>query len=843
MPIVLVSSNIEVKGSVGAYGPGYPANLATQSAPCLPCACMQLLVAATIITLNGTCATNFGNIQGATSNFPCMRSYPGRLVIKNRNTACEETRFMTAQTLCVGPCMRVRITVSENWDMNPVGGACGDTVEFSYLVNDAGNLCMDVVVCMFSGIATFERTLQIGDACATNPCCANANFGFLYVGCGQTISFEDKCCNTKLTRLSINPEGLLQTGYLVGAQVCKCTASAVSGGGLLTKDCTIETPCPSPQTWINVKNYGTLRAYASSLAVVKDPDSFKVDTGCNSCVDFDCIKMAKYGQNATFLNNTTVRRLNMEGVIGAANQTVELEASSQILSMNMINMAGFVTTGTVPCPCPGQEVINVRCVKFVNTTPKVTVAEDRTWNFINPIWVVNQTNQTDLSFVNCAACVFVNEKYSLKTRALTPAGCIITCTGFYLYEDLRTKLLATDENSVRFEFTGDSTTGFIDEVFTYKNYTPSGACGLTVVTDGCHFLKTYKFGKTPSITAIPSNQKFESVLTLLNDPFTTGSEACGRAPTNIQLRYHGPCGDETNPITFIKFSCGTGCAPTLGTVITEGNPCPATGTFLEFRDGTSTSGTMVIRGRNAVLYSPCDMIASPCCMWTATICCGLNSVLCFTWSLDVCGSPCRTIQSIYNYVSAKIMEGCGVASGICCSSNQRFRRSVEWGRCLQTLPIQPTCVGGCITISTSMVFQCGCPSCGTVPEGVAITRFSSGQIGSFTANCGGTYSPPASATITLTNLEPNSDAYIYKNPSCMNTTPLASASCCVSCSCPCNPGKFRLQYTYCTPFCGCFQIKVFHLCFQPVDQIDCAGTTSKSIRIQQTIDRNYDDPS
>ena len=254
---------------------------------------------------------------------------------------------------------------------------------------------------------------------------------------------------------------------------------------------------------------------------------------------------------------------------------------------------------------------------------------------------------------------------------------------------------------------------------------------------------------------------------------------------------------------------------------------------------------MVIRGRNSLLYVPCEAISHCGGCWAATICTGANSVLCFTWSIDVCSpcNPCRNTQAIYNYVSAKIMEGCAIACGVDCASNQRFERIIEWGRCLRTLPVTPACISCAISLSTFRTFQCGCACCGgTNPEGVAITRFSSGAVGSFTADCGGTYSPPAQATITISNIEASSDVWIFKNPSVCNTTPLASQPCCVCCPCACNAGKFKFTFTYCTPFCGCFQIKVINLCFQEVNTTDAAGCANSTVRVQQSTDRNYDDP-
>ncbi len=292
MPIVCVSGDLEIKGSVGAY-----CFLIALTACYLTDACMQLLVPDTIITLNGSCSTNFCDIQGAgCSVFACMRAYPGRIVILRRGTCTEETRFITAQTTCVGGCNRVRICVSENWCDTP---NTNDMVDFSYLIHDAGStICMDVVVCMFSGIITMETVLQIGDAGACPL------FGFFYLGCGVIITLEDNCCGTCLTRLVVNCGGFFQTGYLVGKEACRCTAGAVSGASLLTKDCTNECPCPTPQNWINIEDGGTFRSYATSISVVKDPDTFTIATGCCSDIDLDCVKMAQYGANATFLNCT-----------------------------------------------------------------------------------------------------------------------------------------------------------------------------------------------------------------------------------------------------------------------------------------------------------------------------------------------------------------------------------------------------------------------------------------------------------------------------------------------------------------------------------------------------------
>ena len=797
---------------------------AARTITCLPaqtpatCICMQVVVGG---CNNGAFqCNNCGQVDpGGACGF-CRCDYTNRIVVLREGTCTEEIRFVGSTTVVCACCVTL-LNVTENWCMVP---ATNDALRVSYLIHDlasAGDMCL-----------AFDRKTQI----FTSDDPVNiATAGFVFLGCGDTWQIGNAGSDT----LTVDSCGFLLVGY--------CNGGTNIQGGIIQQE-GVSTGCPvCNQTKLIISNGARFEFRDGIIQSIDSNDSFDITTGACSN-NFLGGKIIKQAKTATILNNTTVCGLRFEGVVGCTCQTVEVEGNVNWNSGFLVNTDGFITTGTI-ANCAPCEIITIKCNVFINNTTHLAVSSNRIWNVINPSWTLNTTGQgctCNITFQDGAspcAVLRVNENFTITATTKTPSGCAVGCSGLYVYEDLRTKLLAVrdcaaTQDGFTFKVSANAC-GFVCNNFRYRLHEPCGNSCYTITTDGCHFLKSFEFGKVPTITALTSCMKFSGDIVMLDDPSTTGTKSaatCGI--TNIDLRYHGPCGDETNPITFVKFACGTGCTPTLGTTITEGNPCPATGTFLEFRDGCSASGTMVIRGRNAVDFSPCDMIATPCCMWTATICTGCTSVLCFTWSIDVCGSPCRTTQAIYNYISAKMGEG----ACICCASNSRFERAVEWGRGLRTLPLEATGSGACLSISTYITFQCGCAGCGTNPEGVALTRYSSGTIGVMTADCGATYSPPASATIILTNIRSGSDAYIFKNPSSTNTTPLASAACCVSCSCPCNPCRFRLQYTYCTPFCGCFQIKVFHLDYQPIVTIDCAGTSNKSIRIEQTIDRNFDDP-
>jgi len=747
---------------------------------------------------------NNGNVYVSDPDYCCMEGFSQRLVIIRRGTCTEETRFITGCTQCVGACSVTWMTISEKWDMNP---GTSDCAFFSYVPEDVGQtFCMDLVADMFSGILTLDTPLHVG--AASGPC---TPFSFFSITCGALLALDDNCVSTVLTRLHIETEGHFQMGYLVGVGTCGvCCAAAVSGASMITIDSTTECPCPTVQNWINVENGGIFKIYGSSISVVKDPDQFTIATGCCSCIDLNCAKFAKYANSSTFLNSTTVRNMNMEGVIGGPCQTIEIEPSSNILSMNMISMAGFITTGCA------TETLALKCVTWINSTPKITIAANRTWDVTNPVWTIDEAGEVDLAFCSCTTGS-VNELYSVIPTVQQIDGTKQNGAKAYIISTL-SSTAAIREGCVGCDISTNAC-GIACFTFTRKIYAATCGCAaLTVCTFSTHLLKVYDYGFDGAIVTLGATCSFEAPVILLTDADI--SDACQAsalcACITVCIATEGPC-NFAHSIVTVGAGANPGCFA-IGDILT-GCMSGAVGTVVEFFCGCETCGGRIFLDTRvgAATFTAGETLNDTVGCYSAvyTACTQQN------FRVQVLGNN-STMQRVYDALASGRADTT-VDANAC--------TEILWGRGERTRFIDKV---GCDFNTFRNVAN---------TEGVYVSGLSgTGDLGLFTDDLGGTVSPPATATLTLNNIEEFSDVWIFTNPSTCNTTPLASQPCCVNCPCACNPCKFKFVFSYSIPFCGCFQIKVINLCFQEVNQIDCAGCADKSTRIQQVTDRNFDDP-
>jgi len=123
-------------------------------------------------------------------------------------------------------------------------------------------------------------------------------------------------------------------------------------------------------------------------------------------------------------------------------------------------------------------------------------------------------------------------------------------------------------------------------------------------------------------------------------------------------------------------------------------------------------------------------------------------------------------------------------------------------------------------------------------EGVWFARKSGGSVGSFAADCGGTFTPPASACLVLTCLvnEPcdtdqtGTEVRIYTAGTQTELGGVENSAC-----------SFTFGYTV-TP-CFLVDVRVFNINYQPFTLKNlCLGPCGATIPVTQVIDRNFNDP-
>jgi hypothetical protein len=352
--------------------------------------------------------------------------------------------------------------------------------------------------------------------------------------------------------------------------------------------------------------------------------------------------------------------------------------------------------------------------------------------------------------------------------------------------------------------------------FTFKIYAATCGCAaLTVCTFSTHLLKVYDYQFDGALVTLGATCKFEAPVILLADADI--NNACQAAALCACISV---CLAATNSHTVIDVGAGVNPACLVAGDILTGGCSGAVGTFVEFFTGgcSPCGGVMFLDVRNGTAFTAGETLTDAVGCYSVVVCTPTGFQ---DFRVQVLAN-CMSMQQVYD----SLASGRADATVTTCAETE-----ILWGRGERTRFMSK--VGCCFNTFRNVANT----------EGVYISGLScAAGLGQFTDDLGGALAPPASATLTLTNIEEFSDVWIFTNPSICNTTPLASQPCCVNCPCACNAGKFKFVFNYCTPFAGCFQIKVINLCFQEVNQIDCAGCVNKSTRIQQTTDRNFDDP-
>ncbi len=264
--------------------------------------------------------------------------------------------------------------------------------------------------------------------------------------------------------------------------------------------------------------------------------------------------------------------------------------------------------------------------------------------------------------------------------------------------------------------------GFADDAV---NGSPSSGFGFQVIVQGAqeslsatvyggHALRVDKWLYVPFVAAQVSNEQFDAPVTLLDDDDIVQTTQATALSEGSGITWN----DETNPSSIIGFTGGSGTL-SVGNTVTGGSS-GADGIVTAFLEGDSTAGVIHLKTRDANDFSGTESLSNGA-GWTATLTAASQQ----DFSIWIDGND-LSLQKIYDYFAALTSETTLSDTG------ELFH---EWGRDSQGRAVYAT--GSSFFTERSY------------GKGVIVVDYGAGALDYFTDDAGGTYTPPASLTITI----------------------------------------------------------------------------------------------
>lgn len=556
-----------------------------------------------------------GNGQIDTAGY--YGTYVGRKVFINLSgIAADEERVVVSQANGTGN--TVILTVHEDWDTNP---AQNDTIHVTYMVPDideAGGIGFAAK----TGIWELTNKLTVGNG---------TDEAGLFLSENVALELDDRDTTYDLI---IENNGRFDIGYqLAGVSV---------NGGHLT--CYDNADGEAAIHWMDGAGSKWFDAYVwSQLKLLK---ILQGDSGTAAVVAWCDCKFINLTYDLT-LFDTFMRDTAIVGKSGA-NDFLMMTAECDIDRVIVIQTKGWDTIGTDTT----VETLEVRNCSFISTSPVVTVASNKTWNFVNPIWDPSLTDQTDFDFLSGTGNT-VNWKISVAVIAQEADGTKLQNAMVIVYEDTQlADLVIEDATDVNGEGGGD---------FLFKNIDAADATSApTVTTYGGHVLRVDKWLYQPFIAALLSDEKYEGVVTLLPDSNIVQIVQATAKSAGSGVTWN----EDTNPSCIISYTGGSGTL-SVGNTVTGGSGAAADGVVTKIVAGDSTEGTVHLKSRDAATFYNTESLSNGS-GWTATLVKGSQQ----NFSIWIDANDI-SMQALYDYLAAITSETTLGADG---------EKIHEWGR-------------------------------------------------------------------------------------------------------------------------------------------------------------------
>lgn len=737
-------------------------------------------------------------------------TYVGRKVIIDLG-GTEQDRMVISQAAGTGN--TIILTVNEDWDANPV--ATTDTIHVMYNIDDieTGGESGGISLNSRTGLYELSNKLTVGNFTDPAGLLAHDGIGLEIDDDGVTIAFQ------------IAVHGRFDSGYLHAG-------STVSGAILLNY-------CNSDGEPFWAFNEGcTVRLYDTILW-----SQVSITWGIVGPNDVDIIfKNTKFlgntygngGSNPITFRGAQIYDCIIQGRGGAgSDEYISISGSGA----NPTTVDGLILIGTngLTTREAATSVVEIRNVTFIGNSPSITIIINTIWNVIDPVWSPIVTDQSFFDFLSGTG-TGVNWLTSVLAIIQEADGTLLADAVLSVFEGTLLGDLVIEDVS--------GADGLAGGEFLYKNIVAADATAVPVVTTyGDHALWIEKWLYRPFVAALSSIDPFEATVTLIPD---TNIEETTQA-TALSVGAAVTWNEDDAPSSIISYTGGSGTL-SVGNTVTGGDS-GAYGVVTAIVSGDSVSGTIHLKDRNATevaaniaalasedvgstnsseggyafglfpiagddlaatpLYEGTEQLSNGA-GWTADL--TEDSQQDFTIWID---ATSITMQQLYDYLAALTSQTTLSATG------ELLR---EWGRDSKGRAID---LGGSGFFS-EMAYN----------KGVFVTNFGSGTIYLFTADDGGTWTPPASYEHILTGLELNTEITYVDAGTADELFHVENAS--VSDG----DGKYKTTYTHLG--IDDVDILIHHVDYKP-DISNIYGLTlpsaDASVKIKMFDDENYYNPT
>ena len=557
-------------------------------------------------------------------NLMVSPTYASRLIIKNQGLSDEETRYI-ASDAASGVGTTQILTVSEAWTVDPVGST--DTIHVSYIIQDAATL---------TGLGLVNKTVQdFNSARRFTVGSGAATFAFMAFLNGVSLQGDDNG-STTVASFTIESDGRFDCGYLIaGTPTGGCSMQGANGA--------------DGELFMEVISGGELNMYATYVSGVK-----------RELVDFNTSTTSKIRMNGvrwTFPINDVLWGVqdtdlnNVAFLSDGAGTTPKVHIRDWVSPNETKNLVVNGFDG-LESNVAGDDPL-VRNIQFVSMVKLLTVATTEIWTIVNPIWLVDDTTQADISIAGTGE---VLEKFSLNIKTTQVDGTDIVSKNYTLDGTHRGAV----STAILDEATADAT-GVATFDVEKRRFVDNAGTSLTVTTSSEFAHISTQYGFLPGIfpfTAENEDQTSQSKLygqrltfALLPDIYqvqatqaiaiTAGDGGTGTVAIEAQ----------TNPAIILKWTGGTGTGLAVGEVM--GNSVDgAEATLVEIIEGDSTAGTGIFDSANGTAWTDQAMtLDDGVADWSATY--TSASLLEFDWLID---ASTLSSQELYDYLNAKADE-------------------------------------------------------------------------------------------------------------------------------------------------------------------------------------------
>jgi hypothetical protein len=434
------------------------------------------------------------------------------------------------------------------------------------------------------------------------------------------------------------------------------------------------------------------------------------------------------------------------------------------------------------------ESIEVLDHDFSNLDRWLYVYPYKTWDLVNAVGTLDINSQNDLTFV--AESGRVTENFSLALTTNTSAGAALSGVYTYVYEGLLNQNLPSGNRQV-----SDVNGEVLSNILT-KDLTPSGGTDIYKTIYGDFGLKAYKYNFVPVAQPLTVNAAIEQPIIMLNNANITETDRSTAESNGAGITVN----NETYSASVLSYTGGAGTLSVNDTVL--GSPSSASGIVVKIEDGDSTAGDVFLKTRNTTDFANGDSLNNNGAGWTSTY--TNDSEVRYAWWAN-CNSLAMTV--VYDYFHAKLEL-----------PDNDFINVIEWGEDEYAIPIFLGTNGYYSERNVNLI------------EGWFFTNRGAGTMAYLTGDDGSTYILPVQYTITLTNLQSDSEVRIYNASTDAEIAGTESSST-----------TFQYTYTYSGDIS--IYIVVHHLSYHwlRLDNLTLSNA-NQSIPVQQITDRNYSNP-